>query len=200
MGVLLAGGYGTRFGDGEKALADLDGSPLLGHVLDGLEPAVDGIVINCRADQRAAFQSVLGGHGGDIVFVCDPTPDRGPAAGLATALKTVAAPAVALVGCDMPYVDPSFLTWLFEQLGEDTGGVVPMVDGHPQPLHAVYRTASTRQAAREAVATGSGSLREVLDILEPRRLPETEVLERTSHRTFRDINTQADLAAAQGEE
>jgi molybdopterin-guanine dinucleotide biosynthesis protein A len=194
-GVVLAGGYSERFGDDEKALADLDGTPLLVRAVDGLAPAVAGVVVNGRPDQVPAFRAALTGAAADVAFVPDRTPDRGPAAGLATALAAVRAPAVAVVACDMPLVDGAFLATLFESMG-DADGAVPYVDGQPQPTHAVFRTDPARRAARDAVENGNGSLRGVLDRLDVVDLPESRVLAETSRRSFTDVDTPEALAEA----
>jgi molybdopterin-guanine dinucleotide biosynthesis protein A len=191
-GVVLAGGYSTRFGAREKALAKLDGQSLLAHAVDGLAPVVDGVIVNCRRDQATEFRTVLKSTTADVAFVCDPTPGRGPAAGLATALAAVAAPNVALVACDMPFIDATFLDWLFEAMG-DAAGAVPHVENNPQPTHAVFATERTRRAARDAVTNGSGSLRDVLEQLDTVEIPDSRVLEETSKESFTDINTPAAL-------
>lgn len=192
-GVVLAGGYSTRFGVCEKALVTLEGRALLAHTVDGLSRAVDGVVVNCRRDQLSAFRPVVESTSADVAFVCDPTPDRGPAAGLATALAAVSAPRAAVVACDMPFVDAAFLDWLFESMA-GAAGAVPHVDGIPQPTHAVFATEQARRAARDAVTNGSGSLRDVLDRLDAVEVPESRVLERTSRESFTDINTPLALA------
>ncbi|MFB6222683.1 MAG: NTP transferase domain-containing protein [Haloarcula sp.] len=41
--VVLAGGHGTRFGDADEATADLDGEPMIRHVVAGVsDPVPDG--------------------------------------------------------------------------------------------------------------------------------------------------------------
>lgn len=193
-GVVLAGGYSTRFGEQEKALADLDGRPLLAHVVTGVAPAVDSMLVNCRRDQLQDFQRALASTGPDVEFACDPEPDSGPAAGLRTALDSVTTPLVAVVACDVPFVDATFLDWLFEEMN-DADGVVPYVDGAPQPTHAVFATEPTRRAASDAIENASGSLRDVLDRLDLVRIPEARVVGVTAKSSFVDINTPAELSA-----
>ena len=48
-GVILAGGQSSRMGR-EKAFTDLDGRPLLSHVLERLSAQVDGVAINANGD------------------------------------------------------------------------------------------------------------------------------------------------------
>lgn len=191
-GIVLAGGYSTRFGEREKALARLDDQPLLARAVNGIAPAVDGVLVNCRRDQLSEFRSALASLSTDIAFVCDPEPDEGPAAGLRSALDATAAPFFAVVACDMPFVDATFLDWLFEVVnGADAA--VPYVDGTLQPTHAVFATAPTRRATDDAVENASGCLRDVLDRLDLVEIPESRVIERTAKTSFVDINTSAEI-------
>lgn len=97
LGALIAGGQSRRFGS-DKALALVEGRPLLAHVIDALEPQVEDMVICGRAwpglqslpDRPKADQGPLGGlcaalhhaqeHGYDAVLTagCDtlPVPER----------------------------------------------------------------------------------------------------------------------------
>ena len=49
-GVILAGGLARRMGGGDKALLEANGKPLLGHVIDRLEPQVSETAINANGD------------------------------------------------------------------------------------------------------------------------------------------------------
>jgi molybdopterin-guanine dinucleotide biosynthesis protein A len=191
-GLVLAGGYSRRFGDREKLLATLDGRPLVAHAVAGLAPAVDGVVVNCRHEQVPGFRDALAAVAASVAVAPDPEPDRGPAAGLVAGLSPVAAPWVAVVTGDAPFVDAAFLDFLFDRAAAREGAV-PHLGGHPQVGHAVYRTEAARRAAVEAVTADEGSLRSVADRLDVATVGERSVLERTARRTFRDVNTPADL-------
>jgi len=92
LGAVLAGGKATRFGS-DKALALLDGRPLIEHAIAALEPYVAQIVVCGREDKR---------------WTCladRPAPDLGPLGGLAAALlhaQELGFDAVLSTGCDMP--------------------------------------------------------------------------------------------------
>ena len=193
-GVVLAGGRSERFGDADKALAEFAGEALVCRVVDRIGGAVDELVVNCRAEQVGPIRRALDGAAVDPAFATDPVPDRGPAAGLATGLAAVTAPLAAVTACDMPRLDPAFLASLFDDAADRTGAV-PVLDGYPQPLCAVYRAAPARRACRAALADGDGSLRDVVDRLGPAVVPEPEVCRRTDPATFRNVNTPADLDA-----
>ncbi len=50
VGVLLAGGQSRRMGGGDKTLNDLDGRPLLGHIVERAQPQVDTLILNANGD------------------------------------------------------------------------------------------------------------------------------------------------------
>jgi len=187
--LVVAGGRSTRFSGGEKALARFRGTPLIRRVADVLSVHADELVVNCRADQRAGFETALTGH--DPTFAIDDAPDEGPLAGLRCGLPGRSG-RVAVAACDMPALPPG----LFERLLEaDADAAVPVREGHLQPLCAVYRAAPTRRAATAALEAGDRSLRGLCSRLDVERVPADDF----PPGAFRNVNTRADLAAAERE-
>lgn len=194
-GLVLAGGYSTRFGSEDKALAELGGTTLLEHVVDRLSRVVDGALISCREDQVAQFRRTLRDADANVGVAPDPIPDRGPAAGIAAGLRPCRAPYAAVVACDTPLVDPAFVSFLADRArGHD--GAVPRVDGRLRSTLAVYRTASVRDACEAAVAEGDGSLRTAIGQLDPIVVQEDTVERRTDPASLLDVNTPEDLELA----
>lgn len=77
LGAIIAGGKSRRFGS-DKTVAELHGKPLIQHVIDGLSPQCDILVI-------------CGRHWQDHVMLFDrPHNDMGPLAGLCAALRCAA--------------------------------------------------------------------------------------------------------------
>jgi len=185
-GVVVAGGRSTRFGDREKALAQLDGEPMLTRVVAALAELGDTVVVNCRPEQRAAFADALAGVDTDVLWALDERPDEGPLAGLATALSTVETERAVVLGCDMPLADPDALAALLDRLG-DSDAAVPQTDGGPEPLHAAYRVEPTIATARAALDDGQRSLRALLDGLD------VEYVEGVPARSVVSVDTRARL-------
>ncbi|AUV80732.1 molybdenum cofactor guanylyltransferase [Salinigranum rubrum] len=195
-GVIVAGGRSTRFGDRDKAVADLAGMPMIRRVADRVARACDRLVVNCRADQRDAIDAALAGA--DPTFAVDADPDRGPVAGIRTGLRAVETEYAAVVACDMPFVDPDFLAYLFERAaGHDAA--VPRPGEFDEPLQAVYRATAMADACDDALAASEGR--------EPRVLTPIETLDRVVVRgdevfahaasdTFENLNTESEFRAA----
>jgi molybdopterin-guanine dinucleotide biosynthesis protein A len=92
LGAIFAGGAARRFG-ADKAMAQIDGKPMIGHVAARLRPQCDALVI-------------VGRDWPGFVTVPDrPAPGLGPLGALAGALAYAQANGHELVltsGCDLP--------------------------------------------------------------------------------------------------
>jgi molybdenum cofactor cytidylyltransferase len=92
--VILAAGAGTRFGGG-KARAQLDGRPLLAHVLAAVrEAGIERVVVVLGRDARSVLDAVRKVEPAAlerVVVAINPTPERG----LATSLRLGFGPAIA---------------------------------------------------------------------------------------------------------
>lgn len=128
-GAILAGGQSRRMGSDKAALL-IQGEPLLRRVAR-LVRAITPDVAVIGPPERAAL--VL-----DVPIIPDGWPNRGPLGGIATALQAFAGNVVLVVGCDMPFLNPTLLRYLITLVpGYDA--VVVRADGEAHPLHAVYQ-------------------------------------------------------------
>jgi len=194
-GVIVAGGRSTRFGDRDKAVADLAGTPMIRRVADRIGTVVDELVVNCRDDQIEAIEAALSGGGLAPTFAPDERPGEGPVAGIATGLAAVEAEYALVVACDMPFVDPDFLESLFERAsGHDAA--VPQPDEWFQTTQAVYRAGPMVAACEDALERGEGRIVEPLFELDYVVVDRDEVEAQTTLETFENINTREEFEAA----
>jgi molybdopterin-guanine dinucleotide biosynthesis protein A len=198
-GVVLAGGYSTRFGDRDKVLAPVAGEPMVRRVVRRVREAVDRVVVNCRADQVDALREALAGAaaGATPRFAVDPTPDRGPLAGIHAGLSAVDAPYAAVVAADMPLVTPALLDHLFERAAGHDAAVVESDEGWYHTTQAVYRTDAVRDGCERALAGEDGRILAALEGLDWVAVPADAIRTVASPDTFTDVNTPADLAAVE---
>ena len=194
-GLVVAGGYATRFGDGDKAVADLAGTPMVRRVADRLAPTVDRLVVNCRPAQREAIEAALSGYAHPVTVAEDDEPDQGPMTGILAGLRTVETDFAVVVACDMPFVAPALVEHLFER-ARDHDAAVPRVDGRDQPLQAVYRTEATVAACEAALARDRRAVFAALAELDWVFVPEAEIQAHATLDSLRNVNTRADLRAA----
>jgi molybdopterin-guanine dinucleotide biosynthesis protein A len=194
-GLIIAGGRSTRFGDRDKAVADLAGTPMIRRVADRIGRVVDELVVNCRVDQIDAIEAALAGADPAPAFAPDERPDEGPMAGIATGLAALNAEYALVVACDMPLVDPTFIEYLFERAsGHDAA--VPRPDEWFQTTQAVYRAGPMAAACEAALDRGEGRIVEPLFDLDYVVVDREETLARTSLETFGNLNTREEFEAA----
>ncbi|MFD1570886.1 molybdenum cofactor guanylyltransferase [Halorubrum laminariae] len=212
-GAIIAGGRSTRFGDADKALAELAGVPLIRRVADRLvgaddpippgagraaggDPVVDDLVINCRADQREAIAAALDGLSLPVRWAIDGDPALGPTAGIRNACRAARNEYVVVVACDMPFVDPAFAAALVEDAAGRDAAVPRLDDRWLQTTQAVYRAEATAAACDRALDRGDRKVVVALDELDRVTVDDTTIRDRTTPRTFTNVNTREDLADA----
>ena len=156
-GVLLAGGRGRRMGGGDKFLRQLNGRPLLAHVIERARPQVAGLVINANGDP-ARFAAYALPAAADVVqgFL-------GPLAGILTGLEWVrahapACPWLASFASDTPFFPDDLVVRLLEGVQAEeaeigcaaSGGRTHPVFGlWPVTLAPALRRALTSEGVRK---------------------------------------------------
>lgn len=193
--VILAGGRSRRFGDEDKATALLGEWPLIRHVIERVAPVVDTVTINCRDAQQTAIADAIGPWEASVRFAPDPDEDRGPVMGIATGLAATEATHCAVVACDMPFVDPILLRYLFVAIG-DADAIVPRPDAWYVPTQAVYRREGVLEPMQAVAAAGDKRILAALEGTEMVTVDERVLDRLDAHASLQNINTQAELAAA----
>lgn len=191
-GIVLAGGGSTRFVDGDKALASIDGEPMIRRVVRNLHRATDApaVVVVRRSEQRARYRPILPPA---VRYVQDLEGFSGPLAGVLGAATSVEARWLFVCACDMPLLSPPAVSWLLGHAGETNAVGVRHRDGTVESLHAGYRRASVL-AVRDRLPQSGGvhSLFTVLDpirIVDPNEAPDDVPLSES----LVNVNTQEDL-------
>lgn len=195
-GVILAGGRSRRFGEADKAIAELAGVPMIRRVADRLATVVDELVVNCRSDQVEDIAHAVEDLRLDVRFATDPEPDQGPLVGIRTGLRRAEAQYAAVVACDMPFVDPGFLGELFDRAAGHDAAVARLEDGWYQTTQAVYRREAMAEACDRAVNRGDRRVVDAFDDLDVVVLEEADVLAEAPIGTFDNVNTPAEFEAA----
>lgn len=213
-GAVVAGGRSTRFGDRDKAVAELAGVPMIRRVADRLagtddpvppgaaraaggDPVVDELVINCRPDQREAIAAALAGIALPVTWALDDEPDLGPTAGIRNACRAAPSEYVAVVACDTPFVDPGFLASLREDAAGHEAAVPRLDDRWFQTTQAVYRADAMADACDRALARGDRKVVAALDELDRVVVDDETIRSRTTDRTFTNLNTRDEFTEAE---
>ncbi|SDQ06989.1 molybdenum cofactor guanylyltransferase [Halopelagius longus] len=193
-GVILAGGRSTRFDGGDKALASVDGVPLVVRAADAVEPLSDHLVVNCRDDQRDALADALAAVSIPTTFAPDPMADRGPLFGLRTALRHADARYAVVVPCDMPALTTAFLAHLAARAEGSTGAAVRW-DGAVEPLPLAVHVRAGEVACTETLRDGRHDLRSLVEALSPAFVSESTAAAHGAPAILRDVDTRADLGS-----
>lgn len=180
--VILAGGGSRRMGR-DKAFLPLNGKPLIHHVTDNLAPlrANETLVITRNPDHYAHLP---------LTACRDLIPNCGPLGGLYTALTLAQHDTVAVVGCDMPFVDAVLVARLCVLLTTTpVDAAAPRWRDQPEPLHAVYHRRAL-SVVEQQLERGDYSMMRLL-----RRL-DTIYLDVSNNLAFTNVNTPDHLATA----
>jgi molybdopterin-guanine dinucleotide biosynthesis protein A len=196
-GVIIAGGRSTRFGERDKAVAELAGTPMIRRVADRIEAAVDELIVNCRPDQRGAIEAAMTGYPLGVSYAEDERPDRGPVAGIHNGLDAASGRYAFVVACDMPFVDPALAEHLFDR-ADGEGAVVPRLDGEWfQTTQAVYHADAMATACADALETGDPRILDPLENVEYTVVDEPELGSVTDLDSFENLNTRAEFEQAE---
>jgi molybdopterin-guanine dinucleotide biosynthesis protein A len=145
--IILAGGKSRRMGR-DKAFLELDGKPLIAHVIDRVAPlCTETILVTNDAPAYARF---------GLRVIGDVYPGKGSLGGIYSGLHAAHTHYVLAVACDMPFLNQALLRYLIS-LAPTADVIVPRARDlssnvlrdtlRPQPLaketnlhpmHAVY--------------------------------------------------------------
>jgi molybdopterin-guanine dinucleotide biosynthesis protein A len=129
----------------DKARVLVAGRALLDRVLTAVGSAQRVVVVGPRRELGA---DVVAGLAGEVRWVREHPPGGGPLAAIAAGLQQVAAPLVAVVAVDMPFLTAERMRALRGAAGSPGVDAAMLCDpdGRWQPLAAVWRAASLRAA------------------------------------------------------
>jgi molybdopterin-guanine dinucleotide biosynthesis protein A len=188
--VINAGGESRRMGE-NKALKLFKGQPMAARMVERLRPLAQELLITTPTPEDFAFLGLVG--------VADFRPGFGALSGLHTALLAAHNPLVAVVACDMPFIDSRLLAVecaLLEAEGADV--VLPHSPAGAEPLHAIYRRETCLPAVEASMAEGQRRLVAWLPRVKVREMPADEVARYDpAFRSFVNVNTPEDFRQAE---
>lgn len=190
-GVILAGGRSTRMGGRRKALLELNGQPLLTHVIDRVQAHLDLLMLSC--DSEISEFKAFG-----LPLIPDLLPGfRGPLTGLYSALQFLVEKdlytRLVLCPCDAPFIPHNLVQTLLNADQTDENPVVVIsYQGVLQPTFSMWHSNHLPVVHQAVVKQGRGGLKHLLY-----SLPHTVVeWAATEPSPFFNINTPADLKVA----
>lgn len=179
-GIVLAGGKSRRFGK-DKALYMFNNRTFFEHALYNLKAVSDVTAVIGRANQRNEASLYLTD---DEVY-----REKGPLAGLYTAMKEVKADWYLVIACDMPLVDQEILTEILLNRTDNHEAVIPVIHGKIHPLIALYRQ-TVLPEVESLLAKGNLKMMSLIEKIDAVYLDESHF--KDSNR-FANINQMEDL-------
>jgi molybdenum cofactor cytidylyltransferase len=136
-GLVMAAGRGRRFAGGPKMLADVDGRPVLRHVVESaLASRLDPVIVVLGAGAEAGLKAIEGLDDPRLRVVFNPAWSTGKASTFDAGLREVSADApgvVALLG-DMPRVRPWLIDRVLSEFELSGRLCFPVYDGREGPV------------------------------------------------------------------
>ncbi|MGO8790089.1 MAG: molybdenum cofactor guanylyltransferase [Terriglobia bacterium] len=184
-GFVLAGGKSSRMGQ-DKALMQLEGTPLVLRAAEILRPFVRQIALLAPADRY----SHLG-----LPVVADKWPDQGPLGAICTGSLSSRAEWCIFLACDLPLVSRQFIQLLIERVRTSRfDAVVPRTADGWQPLSAAYHS-RCRAAFERAMEEGRRSIVGLLDEVRVEAITHDEMISAgLREMELTNINTTEDWA------
>lgn len=194
--VILAGGRSRRMGR-PKAALPLGSTSFLARLVTELHAASDDLVVVSAPHPEEPYpvEQLLEPFDGRVKLIRDPLPFAGPVPALIAGLRAARHPIVFGCSCDLPLLDHSVARVMTEML-DDFDAVLPVVDGRPQPLCAIYRR-TCADRLEEFHDAGEHRLTAVVKRLRTRRIDESELRKLDPDlRSFFNVNTPEEYALA----
>ena len=183
--AILAGGRAERLGGRVKMHVEVGGRRIIDRQLEVLRPLFEDIAI--ISNDPAPFAEL------DVPVLPDEVKGEGPLRGIASALAWSPRPRVFVVAGDMPFLNADAIRHLLAQSGQV---VVPVLDGHADPLHAVYQR-DCLAVVRRRLEAGQRKAAELLDDVDTVRVDANVLREFDPElRCLTNVNTPVDLQNA----
>ena len=145
--VILAGGRSQRMGGTDKGLIDLNGKPLVQHLIDRIAPQVDELLISANrhtGQYRQLGYPVIGDEQQEFL---------GPLAGIASAMEISKYPLLLVVPCDTPFLPNDLVQCMLRQLQSHNSDICLAHDGQRlQALISLLRTSLLPDLKRNIAA------------------------------------------------
>jgi molybdenum cofactor guanylyltransferase len=132
--VILAGGLARRMSGQDKGLIEINGRPMIEHIIAALIPQVGAILINANRNldqyRRYAYP-VIEDMMGEFF---------GPLVGMASGMQTTNTDYLLTVPCDSPFIPPVLAQRLFRELEDKRADISVAHDStRMQPVFALLR-------------------------------------------------------------
>lgn len=189
-GIVLAGGLSRRLGR-DKAVEPIGGEPLIARCIGRLSAVADDIIVVVNDVERGKQLPLPS----TCRVAVDVYADSGSLGGIFSGVSAMGGEWGVVVACDMPFLNIALLKHMLSSR-EGFDAVVPVLDGRPEPTHALYSKACLPYIERRLQA-GDLKIARFFDDVSVRYVSQEEVdAHDPDHLSFFNVNTQSDLDRA----
>lgn len=136
--IILAGGNSIRMKGKDKSLLDINGIPLIQHIINQLEDYFDEIIIGSNKSKEYDFLNHK--------IIADLDSNKGPLMGILSCLKSSSNNVNFITACDMPVMDIKFIMRMIKA-SADADIIMPVwKENKYEPLFAVYKKSIIKHA------------------------------------------------------
>jgi len=185
-GIILAGGQSRRLDYKNKALLKIGGKSIIERVIGALSEVTANILLITNSPDEFGHLEIP--MFGDII------PGAGSLGGVYTGLKVSKTYHNLIIACDMPFIRPSTLKFLIQQIkGYDV--IIPVTpDGH-HPTCAVYSKDCVKPIEAQ-IRSGNLKISDFFPNVRTRKIDFSILHDRYDQIMFFNINTKEDYLKA----
>lgn len=198
--IVLAGGKSRRLGK-PKFMVDLNGKPLILHVIEKLNPIASKIIVSIKSNyQKNAIKRVLTNNNfisNKIIFAMDDPKIPGILSGVKSALLQCNEDLAFITGCDLPFISPKTVLWLANNINHYDAIVPLWKNDFIEPLYSIYRVTPTLHAIEKTLKNNNLSLRGVLNQISVKYVSAEYLEELANTPIFFNVNSKKDLIEAE---
>lgn len=188
-GVILAGGASKRFNGITKARIVIDGKTIIYRIIDTIGEIFDEITIVTNSPEEFSEFS-------NYKIISDQFLNKGPLAGIHSALKVSEKEALFVFAGDMPLLDKEFIIKQIDYYNINKCEVlIPQINKYIEPLHGIYKKTIIRVLEEYIIVNHDYAVREFLKNVNVSYL-QLEESEKTRS-AFININSPYDVSIAE---
>jgi molybdopterin-guanine dinucleotide biosynthesis protein A len=187
--AILSGGENSRF-PRVKGFIRVGGRPIMEVNLELLRSIFACAVVSTNEPERY--------FGLGAPLIGDVVPRSGPLSGIYSVLFSTRAPEVFVSACDMPFLSGALIRHIVATRKRTALATVPVYDGRPQPLLAVYSSALMGRMKRLLSEGRTSLIRMLADVSREVQYVEEPAVTQfdPEGRSFININTPEDYDKA----
>ena len=184
-GVILAGGASKRFNGIIKPMIDYEGKTIISRIIETIGEIFDDIIIVTNTpDEFKEYDNYK--------IIGDKFLNKGPLAGIHSALKESESEAIFVVAGDMPLLDKEIIIRQIDFYNTNKCDIlIPQIDHYIEPLHGIYKKTLIRNLEDYLGGDNNYAIREFLKMSDVRCL--LMEVSRKSISAFTNINSSDDI-------